>query len=323
MIKKFLIYIFISCLIYIALFVFLIKKPLTVGIIDEYYKKKEAAIARIQGNKLLLLAGSNGRFSHRCETIQEITGIPSVNMSVEAGMSLTYQLDRLRRYLKSGDMVYLPLEYEYYNRSRREEFSGSEVPYIVEYNPGYLKKMSFEQLMNALFYFDIKFLISGVGEMYLYSRGYQRRYSVKTLTPQGDESTHSVKKAAPYRNYIMNLNWHQPTLNMFNPRAYSVQMLAQFLEWAHQKGIKVVGGLPTTFNDKPVPEELVRALCRFYQKHYQMFVVLPNRSQYPRRMFFDTAYHLCEEYQIEHSRKIALLLKPIFEGKEQITKNCN
>jgi len=258
-----------------------------------------------------LLAGSNGRFSHRCETIEALLGMPCSNMSVSADLSLDYQLGIIKPYLNAGDIVYLPLEFGALSGTKQEVMAGAEQPYVVAYDHDYLQGMGVERLVHALFYFDLKFLISGLGEMLLNSMHVKRRFTPDTLTRQGDESGHTREKGLAYREQLASLEWSPPAPHDFTGDSFKAELLGDFLGWAAERDIQVIGGLPTTFDDAPVPDEYIARLCAWYRQHGQGFMVLENKSRYPRSSFYDTPYHLVEEQQIRHSRLVASRLGEI------------
>ncbi len=307
-IKHIILAIFISCALFILIFTYIVHKPLTIGVMKEYYVVKLSYLSNTRGNKLVLLAGSNGRFSHRCETIEKYMDIPCVNMSITANISLDYQFKVLRPYLKEGDIVYLPLEYGALRGTKDDLMSGLELPYIAAYDHGSLFRMDYSRIVQAIFYFDLKFLLSGLSEMLLQKLGVQRRFNIKTLTANGDERNHSEKNSLQYREYLNNLNWKPPTLKDFNEKSYKTSIVRDFLKWAHANNIHVYGGLPTTFIDEPIPLGLIENMRNFYLEEGHDFLVFDNKSQYPRKDFYDTAYHLNESRQISHSRIVAKTL---------------
>ena len=73
-----------------------------------------------------------------------------------------------------------------------------------------------------------------------------------------------------------------------------------------ERGVVVVGGLPTIPDDVPLSPATIDAVRAVFEQH--RFVVLPNHSQYPLSCFFDTLYHLNEECQLEHSRSVGAAL---------------
>ena len=79
---------------------------------------KLARGAAVGSPKLVILAGSNGPYSHRCETIEPMLGLPCVNGGVAVGIGLDYLFTRWERRLHPGDVVYLPMEEAQYSRSR-------------------------------------------------------------------------------------------------------------------------------------------------------------------------------------------------------------
>jgi hypothetical protein len=296
---------------YLLVFVFFVHKPLTVGTRKAYLDYKLAHMAEHAADrKIAVLAGSNGRFSHRCETIERLTQIACVNMSISAGVSLRWQYSILRPYLKPGDLIYMPLEY----RSAGEPaVVGEEAPYIVAYDRKSLSIYDLKQLAHALFFFDLRYLFSATGEMLLAAAGAERRFSTATLTRQGDESGHTSEKALAYGNYLRTAPVPAiGTRHYRDPKSW--QDLRGILDHAAQAGIIVVGGLPTLVNDEPIPVEVIEFLPRLYGAHGQCFLILPSHSLYPRRFFYDSIYHLNEEMQIKHSQALAPHLASIMSA---------
>ena len=72
-----------------------------------------------------------------------------------------------------------------------------------------------------------------------------------------------------------------------------------------------IGGLPTGFDGTPLPEETLAAIEALYQGAGGQFLLLANRSRYPRSAFFDTPEHLNEPAQIVHSRLLAQALAAV------------
>ena len=72
--------------------------------------------------------------------------------------------------------------------------------------------------------------------MILNSLGIKRRFSIDTITQQGDEKTHNLAKARPYRDYLKNLEWNKPGLRAptpddLNAGSYSADILRDFMRW--------------------------------------------------------------------------------------------
>jgi hypothetical protein len=88
-----------SLVIYGVAFAFLLDRPLTLGALQARVEANLAYGAAIRRPKLVILAGSNGPFSHRCQTIGPMTGRPCVNAGVAVGVGLDYLFTRCHLFL--------------------------------------------------------------------------------------------------------------------------------------------------------------------------------------------------------------------------------
>jgi hypothetical protein len=295
--------------IYLITFAFIVAKPITLGEAGRYSESKAHYLATLRGQrKIAIFAGSNGRYSHRCETVAKVTGIPCANLSTAAGSDLDWMMSPYWRYLEKGDVLYMPLEY--WPLLAPGARVGNEAPYVVRHEHAWLRMYPPSRLPFALFYFDIRYLISGIGEMLLARSGYERRTSVLTMTTEGDERGVTSEKAIPYRSFIDDLPTRVVSLDEYD-NAEAVTALDAVIDRARSNGVIVVGGLPTIFDDAIVPAAVINRLRDLYEGRGACFLVLPNLSKYPRSDFFDTAYHLQETFQIAHSTALAPRLAEI------------
>ncbi len=297
-----------SIAVYLLVFAFVVHKPLTIDIYGDYIKFKiHYLAAHADERKIVILAGSNGRFSHRCEVIEKIAGYPCANMSIAGGLSLPWQLSLYKRYFKPGDVLYMPVEYRLHGENHSV---GEEAPYRVSYEKRGLMALSPSDVLHTLFVFDIRFLISGIGEMALQYAGVQRRFSVETLTPQGDERGHDDAKALAYKGLIAQLPIPEvPGASFVSESDWTD--IVEILDWAKTAGVRVVGGLPTIVEDAKIPDSAIPFLRHLYESHGQCFLVLPNRSIYPKPFFYDSLLHLRETHQIAHSKLLAPYLAEV------------
>jgi hypothetical protein len=100
-----------GALAYLLLFMFVVHRPLTIDEFGSYATRKREILATTPAPRILIFAGSNGRFSHSCAQITADTGVACVNLSNSASINLKYQLDNYVDLLRPGDVIYLPLEY--------------------------------------------------------------------------------------------------------------------------------------------------------------------------------------------------------------------
>ena len=95
---------------------------------------------------------------------------------------------------------------------------------------------------------------------------------------------------------------------------HGTAMVGDFLRWAGQHQVLVIGGLPTGFDDSPISEDSLRVIRSIYLTAGAAFLELPNRSRYPRSAFFDSPDHLNEAAQIGHSLAVGLALRRMTGG---------
>lgn len=293
-----------SVLLYLGVFS-VVHRPLTLGDIPRQLDLKLRYGATLPSPRLVIFAGSNGRYSHRCDAIAETLALPCVNMSIAVGVGLDFMLDQLAQMLRPGDIVYMPLEYSQYTVDREEMEAGAHNAVLVHDLTAQLWASPWPVIARAYAGFDLSFLVHGLIEMGLARTGFQRRTSLDTLTPQGDESQHTAEKALAYRNQLAAAT--PPALDITaTPHVQAV--LGRFLRAQRQRGVRVIGGLPTVPTTQPVPAATVAHLQGLYTAHGQQFLVLLGRSQYPLTCFFDSVSHLHEGCQLEHSRRVGAAL---------------
>jgi hypothetical protein len=293
-----------SVLLFLAVFR-AVDRPLTLGDITRSMNLKAAYARSLVGPKVAIWAGSNGRYSHRCEPFTARTGLPCVNLSVAVGVGIDFQLQQIEGLLNPGDILYVPLEYAQYFVDQAEMEGGAENTVLVHDKPDLLWTLAPRRIARAWGYFDLTFLVHGLIETGLSHTGFQRRAGLQTLTPQGDEFGHTALKAGEYRAYLAQLKQDPVTLPQ---RSHAFDVLGDFLDRARARGVTVVGGLPTSPLDTRLDGAALERLRSFYIAHGQRFLMLPNRSQYPLSCFYDTLSHLNEACQIDHSLRVGRAL---------------
>jgi hypothetical protein len=297
-----------SLLVYGLIFGFVVHKPLTIGVIADLLTLKTDYARRVGSPKLVIFAGSNARFSHRCQTIETLLSLPCVNFGVARGIGLDYLLGDLEPVLHPGDVVYMPLEYDWYRDDKIAAMTGPDAALMVYGDKARLIHLGGERTLRAFFAFDPSFLVMGLIEMGLDAIGVHRRVGIDTMTPQGDETGHTREQAKPYRDYIAAVQPPIPSAAALAEPSYAKAQITAFLAWAKAHGVRVIGGLPTTFDDAPVTGDIIAAVRGIYEANGQRFLLLPSHSQYPRDCFFDTYAHLVEPCQIAHSTMLARAL---------------
>lgn len=301
-----------SLLLYVFLFFFIFKKPLTLGVWFDVYEQKLSYAKTINSQKkIVIVAGSNGIFSHRCSEIQNIVGLKCVNASTGAMSGIDFILEKSKEFISPGDIVILPLEYDFYTLNEYEIInSAAGNNYIAQYERGYLSKMGNKKILPIMFSFNFQYPFSSIVELGLNACGVKKRFGVDTINVNGDMINHTKERGLLYKNYINSLNQVSPSEKLITNNIFASQVIiADYLKWCDKNKIKAFGSLPTTFDDRKNNPKALMKIKNLYYLNGAGFIETDNNSQYPRECFYDTSYHLNEECQIIHSKKIADYLK--------------
>ncbi|HVZ10326.1 hypothetical protein [Rhodopila sp.] len=299
-----------SLLVYAAAFACLLDRPLTLGALRARIDANLAAGAAIDGPKLVILAGSNGPYSHRCAVIGPSVGRPCINAGVAVGVGLDYLFLRWEPLLHPGDMVYLPLEEAQYARGKATAALGPDAAIMLRHDRASLWRMPADRQLAALFSGDLRAAIMSLLETALVATGFQdpRAQALGSTNRWGDHVGHTLLLAAGNRQALAAEQPFHPTAEQI-AAGYGTEEVRRFLRWAEAHGVLAIGGLPTGFADSPISEAAIASIRRVYDAEGAPFVMLANRSRYPRSAFFDTPDHLNEPAQIAHSRAIARILR--------------
>jgi hypothetical protein len=301
-----------SLLLYGVLFGAVLDRPLELGFLADALNAKLARAATISGPKLVILAGSNGPYSHRCQVIEAMLDLPCVNGGVAVGIGLDYLFVRWRKELHPGDVVYLPMEQEQYTTTRAASALGPDAAIMFRHDWSTLAALPPRRWLAAFFAFDLRAALMSVIEMSLVAMRFHdpRAADEGTTNAWGDHVGHSVERGAGSRRMIAAMV--APAVSASSVRAdYGAHLIGGFVVWARSHGVWVIGGLPTEADTVPLPAATQAAIAAVYQAHGGEFLALPNRSRYPIADFFDTPLHLNEACQIAHSILLARALAPL------------
>ncbi|HET7881269.1 MAG TPA: hypothetical protein VFL55_10315, partial [Acetobacteraceae bacterium] len=295
-----------SLLLYGFAFGLVLDRPLSLGFLRQQIDAKLARAASITEPKLVILAGSNAPYSHRCETIEPILHMPCVNGGVAVGIGLDYLFARWQQVLRAGDIVYLPMEQAQYTRPATA--TGPDAAILFRHDWRTLASLAPQRWLSGLFAWDLRSaLMAPIEALLVAARFHDPRAEATGATNRwGDHVGHTATLAQASRSVLATTAPYHTSASAIRNGAGS-QQIAAFTRWACAHGVQVIGGLPTGFDDVPMPE--LDAMTSVYTENGGGFLVLPNFSRYPRSAFFDTAEHLNEAWQVEHSRLLAERLR--------------
>ena len=297
-----------SLALYFAVSATLLNKPVTYDSITRMMDRKIAYARKLPGPKLVLIGGSGVRTSHRCDVLAAETGWPCVNGGATVGLGLNYVFAEYQAFLKPGDVVYLPLEYQQFTITRAQLLTGPDAAILFRKDWKQLAGRGPEGFARAAFMADIDYASQSVIEQALSAVGVRARFDKQTSDVFGDQTGLTHEAGLIYDSFIATTRWNPPTLAQFREAHGAKDEIARFLDWCRAHGVRVIAGLPVAFDQPRVGDDLIAALRAFYAAHGAALLVMDNRSQYPRDFFYDTPFHLEEDHAIAHSRRLAARL---------------
>ena len=303
-----------SLAIYWGLFAFVLDRPLSLGVLRDQIESSLARGASFGPPKLVLIAGSNGPYSHRCETIEAVLRMPCVNAGIAVGIGLDYLFARWRPLLKPGDIVYLPLEEAQYPRPASA--LGPDAAIMFRHDRATLALLPPERWLGAAFSSGPRNLAMSGIETILVHGGFHdpRAATGGERNAWGDRAGHVPGHPGANPAWLAHVVPRHETPGRVET-GEGTAIVAAFLRWATAHGVTVVGGLPAGFADSPIPAETRAAIAHVFAAQGARFIDPGDRARYPRAAFFDSPDHLAEPMQIEHSRliaaELALILAPI------------
>jgi hypothetical protein len=298
-----------SLLLYFTLFGAVLDRPLSLGMFRQQIDAKLARGAAISRPKLVILAGSNGPYSHRCEVMESLLGMPCVNAGIAVGIGLDYLFARWRPLLHPGDVVYLPLEEVQYTRARDANALGPDASIMFRHDWSTLAGLRPDRWLGAAFSFGPRAALMSLIETVLVWSGFQdpREAALGSVNAWGDHVGHTREQGAVNAAHLAEVTpWHESAGAVRS--GDGAALVHGFIVWASGHGITVVGGLPAGFGDSPVPDATRLAIRDVFIGPGARFLDLGDRARYPRTAFFDTPDHLNEAAQIDHSRIVATAL---------------
>lgn len=281
--------------------------------IADVYEMKIVAAQKIQGKKIVIVAGSGALFGIDSKIIEEAYKIPVVNFGVNAGLLLPYVLLKSKSILKRGDIVIMPLEYNFYTYDGVP--NTQMIDQIFSRDPSFFWKLSLKEQWGMVLMTPLSRVIDG----YLAQGGEKAMcgpYGYRNLDGRGDQLHTSAMEANQWA-----YDWD--ALKKELPRRYGMdidntvgwQWLTQYAKWAKENGICLIVIPPSMMKDIAYYDNLIER--RFYQGLRAKvedsgitYVGNPYSVMYDRKMYFNTDYHLNETGRGRWTRQIIEDLGP-------------
>lgn len=305
----------------ISLLIFLLAVLCQIGVptessrwIYEIYQIKSSLANSIKVPKLVLVSGSNTHFGISCEMISTETGVPCVNGGTHMGLGTAYILRKARLWLKPGDLVLLPLEYELYQD--RGIPNHLMIDYMFARDTKYLLSLDLVSKLRFLFGISLNRLQQGlVGKLHP-PQPLITGYQSKTVNKYGDETINNKANMTEKQYHILN-NSKPLKIETSQTSRYALNEINDFIIWCQENGIKLIITWPNTLVFDNYKERVKQEFFQRIERHYKETKIpvlgKPEDFMYDKSMFYDTSYHLNDTGVRYRTQQIIELIRPNLE----------
>jgi len=270
-------------------------------------KEKMAVNSPLDPERILIVSASNSLFGLSAKTISQKTGLRTINLSSHGGLGGAYILSRAAKLIRKGDIILLPLEYDFYSSSGiSDDFKKNDLlaRFMISYDRNSLKEISIASILN--FVFSNTFSGNGKKEYMSYFRGHLDKkdilerlqqqhvnggcYSGYTLNEYGDETCNMGYADAPVNPSVIKTAMPR-SMPKIDPSGY----IQRFVQLATNKGAKIIPLYPvSTYTDDYQDlafEKSAQKIKKYWQDLGIEFQDSLTDSLLPPNLMFDTNYH--------------------------------
>lgn len=148
--KRFILFAYFSLLLLLGLYLIAFKYQIGSHVKAEWWIKntydvKNHIASSIKKPKIIIAGGSNCLFGINGSIIEEITGYKVANLAVHASLHPNFLYYKIKKYLKKGDIVVLPLEFSYYRKDKIQYWFSNN---MMAWGTDYLRNLSPMELFH-------------------------------------------------------------------------------------------------------------------------------------------------------------------------------
>lgn len=308
---------------------------------DELMFKQSLADRAGDGRRILILSGSNGLFGFDSGLIERRTGLKTINLSTHGGLPLDFQLDYADKMVRDGDLIILPLEYEYYPQPPGQSSAWWWQMALAVF-PEVFRELPMADRLRALLHLKPQMLWGGayVSMRRLVQPDFMEQRSLPDVqsimlkwknaphtgsTQYGVEGTDEhgdIERNCGSKNSI----WNYPiATSSFNVNLDAVNALKRYFARWKERGVGAYVSFPPVSIDvmaSPHFQENAGKLSMLLEKSGIATLGQPSDFVFPRKAFFDTPYHLNCDGRVERT---LILLRHLLVSKKsaESSSKCN
>jgi hypothetical protein len=249
--------------------------------------EKKLTLVRTKSPQLVIVGGSSSLFGFSARILTEKYGIPSVNASTHAGLTLEYILGYAKTCVAPGRTFILPLEYELYGKANT---SGAFLHQIIGYDSEFYRRAPVWRKAKIIASIPMADRIRFVGAAFFPQAKTETLYQSRTLNEWGDETGNSIEQ----RTDAMLARVVNKRPQKYNLDEAAWSELAAFVKFVHTSGGRVALAFPTiyegSFNAK-MNQPFLEEIHRRAKALGVTIVGTPEKHAFDKNHAYDTNYH--------------------------------
>lgn len=276
--------------------------------IDEIYEIKSSLANSLKTPKLVIISGSNALLGISCKMIYQESKVPCLNGGTNGGIDLYYLLGRPRTWLKPGDLVLLPLEYEYYLAT--DTPNNVFIDYVFSRDPKYFLSVSLLTQLRLIWGLSFERLFLGIKGKFKPPQPIQSGYQSKTINEYGDDTSYDKTQQTKAKLIPIEID------SEFQ-QGYATSHILNFVNWCKQNNVQLIVTWPNTLwfdiYQQPSKQEFFQSVEDFYKVNRVPVLGQPKDFMYEPSLFSDTVYHMNAQGVHQRTMQLINLLKPYLE----------
>lgn len=256
---------------------------------------KEQRLQNLEGQpRLVIIGGSNTRFSFNSKMLQDSLGIATVNMGIHIGLGLDFMFNQVENYLKQGDILLVSAEYQHYiDENTYYGDEGLTDMYLVKKEWG----KAFQHIIDTHNFLSVYRLIrERINRNSMEAEAIPERMEIRTkYNEYGDYTGHYNLSPSNWTNKHFSMDTRTQIPNIIKNR----------MEKIEQKGIQVII-LPPPYcsSSFKLNNVAIDLLAHKLSALGIGFCCPPNEMCYSDSIFYDSSYHLLEKGTIQHTKNV-------------------
>jgi hypothetical protein len=293
-----------SLVLYLWWFGAVARFPLSRGLLEAELAGKSARLAALGSPKIVILAGSNGPYSHSCLVFAEAFALPCENAGLAVGFGLDEIFTRYAPALRPGDIVYMPMELRQYAASAYDYETGPDGQMLWRDDKATLTSLPPARVAGAFLCCKLLDFFEALLEAPLARVPALNPAAIlaREYAANGDRIDNTMLPVSP----VFAAGADPTAQAMAN--GYGARLIAAFVRAQRARGVIVIGGLPTQAGGA-LSANRRAALRQIYGADF--FVELADDSRYPPADFTNSPDHLSQPCQLMHSLALVAALAPL------------